>query len=216
MREYIAYYRVSTDKQGAQGLGMDAQRDAVTRFIGQRGQIAAEYVEVESGKKNNRPQLAAALDECKAHRATLVIAKLDRLARNVHFISGLMESKVDFMAVDMPDANRLTIHVLAAVAEHELEMISQRTKAGLSQAKARGTRLGNPRYRESIEAARSAIAVQKPAPEVLQLITKRRAEGRTLREIAHELNQLGSRTPRGSQWYASTVRSQIGRASDQR
>lgn len=120
---------------------MDAQREAVTRFIGQRGQISGQYVEVESGRKNNRPQLTAALEECKQRRATLVIAKLDRLARNVHFISGLMESNVDFVAVDMPDANRLTIHILAAVAEHERELISKRTKDALAQAKARGTKL---------------------------------------------------------------------------
>src|SRR5690242_12411036 len=112
MTDFIAYYRVSTDKQGAQGLGMDAQREAVCRFIGRRGQIVGEFVEVESGRKNNRPQLVAALDECRQRCATLVIAKLDRLARNVHFISSLMESKVEFQAVDMPDANRLTIHVL--------------------------------------------------------------------------------------------------------
>lgn len=207
--DFIAYYRVSTDKQGAQGLGMDAQREAVTRFIGQRGEIVGEYTEVESGRKNNRPQLAAALDECKARRATLVIAKLDRLARNVHFISGLMESKVDFQAVDMPDANRLTIHVLAAVAEHEREMISQRTKAALAQAKTRGTKLGNPRAAESIAGARAAREFPKPPAKVLKLITDQRAAGASLREIARELNQLGIKTPRGYQWYACTVRDQI-------
>jgi len=109
MTDFVAYYRVSTDKQGAAGLGMDAQREAVSRFIGQRGKVGGEYIEVESGRKVNRPRLKAALEECRDRQATLVIAKLDRLARNVHFISGLMESNVDFVAVDMPEANRLTI-----------------------------------------------------------------------------------------------------------
>lgn len=205
MTEFIAYYRVSTDKQGAQGLGMDAQRDAVERFLGQSGQIVAEYVEVESGRKNNRPRLKAALDECKARRATLVIAKLDRLARNVHFISGLMESNVDFQAVDMPNANRLTIHMLAAVAEHEREMISQRTKAALAQVKARGKKLGSPQAAQTIAGARAAIVRPLPPPKVLTMMQEQRAAGATLREIAHDLNQLGIRTPGGSQWYACTV-----------
>jgi DNA invertase Pin-like site-specific DNA recombinase len=209
MTDFVAYYRVSTDKQGAAGLGMDAQREAVSRFIGQRGKVGGEYIEVESGRKVNRPRLKAALEECRDRQATLVIAKLDRLARNVHFISGLMESNVDFVAVDMPEANRLTIHVLAAVAEHEREMISQRTKAALVQAKVRGTKLGNPRYTESIEAARAAIVIQQPPAKVRALIQERRVAGASLREIAGELNQLGIRTPRGKQWYACTVRSQI-------
>jgi len=211
MGDFIAYYRVSTDKQGAQGLGMDAQREAVARFIGQRGQIVGEYTEVESGRKNNRPQLLAALEECKARRATLVIAKLDRLARNVYFISGLMESKVDFQAVDMPDANRLTIHVLAAVAEHEREMISQRTKAALAQAKARGTKLGNPNAAQAAAIGRAAIVIPQPPPKVRTLICDRHASGASLREIARELNQLGIKTPKGSQWYACTVERQIAR-----
>jgi DNA invertase Pin-like site-specific DNA recombinase len=142
MAQYVAYYRVSTDKQGMTGLGMDAQREAVTRFFAGRGIVAAEFIEVETGKKASRRQLNAAIAECRKRRAVLVIAKLDRLARNVHFVSGLMRSDVEFIAVDMPTANRLTIHILAAVAEHETETISQRTKAALAAAKARGTKLG--------------------------------------------------------------------------
>ncbi len=212
MTDFIAYYRVSTDRQGASGLGLDAQREDVKRHIGQRGQLAAEFTEIESGRRHtNRPQLRAALDACRQRRATLVIAKLDRLARNVHFISGLMESKVDFVAVDMPDANRLTVHILAAVAEHEREMISKRTKAALAQAKARGQQLGNPRPLAALDKANEATAHLRPAPEVLALIEQRRSEGKTLREIAQELNRLGNRTPRGSQWYASTVSNQIER-----
>jgi DNA invertase Pin-like site-specific DNA recombinase len=213
-KSYVAYYRVSTERQGASGLGMDAQREAIGRFIGEQGQLLTEFTEVESGKKHsNRPQLKAALDECKKRRATLVIARLDRLARNVAFISGLMDSNVDFVAVDMPHANRLTIHILAAVAEHEREMISARTKAALTQAKARGTKLGNPNPLPALAKANEAKAHLKPAPEVLRLIAEWHTSGRGLREIARELNRLGIRTPRGNEWYASTVRNQLSSVS---
>lgn len=141
----ISYLRVSTARQGASGLGLEAQRAAVAAHIASGiHTLVAEYVEVESGRKADRPQLAAALSACKLHRATLVIAKLDRLARNVAFIANLMDGGVDFVACDMPHGNRLTLHLLAAIAEHEREMISQRTKAALQAAKARGKRLGNP------------------------------------------------------------------------
>jgi DNA invertase Pin-like site-specific DNA recombinase len=210
MTQYVAYYRVSTDKQGIKGLGMDAQRDAVARFMAGKGQLAGEFIEVESGRKDNRPQLLAALAECRKRRAVLVIAKLDRLARNVHFISGLMNSDVEFVAVDMPSANRLTIHILAAVAEHEREMISQRTKAALSAAKARGTKLGNPRGAEAAAIARAARTIQPPAPEVIKLMIDWKGQGRGLREITRELNRLNIRTPQGKQWYASTVKNQLG------
>ncbi len=143
----MAYYRVSTDKQGQSGLGLDAQRAAVelhARSVG--AEVIAEFQDVESGRKANRTGLAAALATCRSKRAVLLIAKLDRLARSVAFISNLMEGGVDFVAADMPSVNRLTVHVLAAVAEHEREMISQRTKAALAVAKVRGTKLGNPRF----------------------------------------------------------------------
>jgi DNA invertase Pin-like site-specific DNA recombinase len=136
MVDFIAYCRVSTDKQGVTGLGMQAQRDAVCRYVRSRGQIVAEFVEVESGRKVNRPQLRAAIEECRRRKAVLLIARHDRLARDVAFIVNLMNSDVEFVAVDMPQANRLTIHILAAVAEHERELISQRTKAALAAAKA--------------------------------------------------------------------------------
>src|SRR5260370_10058350 len=134
--KFIAYLRVSTDKQGHSGLGIEAQRKAVNDYLnGGHCQVLAEDVEIESGKRLDGPQLAAALAHAKARGATIVIAKLDRLARNVAFISNLMESGVEFVAADMPMANRLTVHVLAAVAEHEQKMISQRTKAALEAAK---------------------------------------------------------------------------------
>ncbi|SRR6266446_3702386 len=140
----IAYYRVSTKRQGQSGLGLDAQKDAVMAYLnGGNWTLKEEFVEVESGRKvKNRPALQQAIAACRKHKATLVIAKLDRLARNVAFISNLMESKVAFVAVDNPHATRFTLHILAAVAEHEADIISQRTKSALSAAKARGTELG--------------------------------------------------------------------------
>ena len=210
MAVFIAYYRVSTDRQGASGLGLDAQRAAVARHLGEQGQLIAEYTEIESGRRHtNRPQLLAALEECRKRRAVLLIARLDRLARNVAFIANLMESKADFIAVDMPQATRLTIHILAAVAEHEREMISKRTKAALAEAKRRGTRLGNPRIDEARPLALAAHHALSPAAEVGKLMTEWRAQGKTLRAIAHDLNRLNIRPPRGRQWYASSVRNQL-------
>jgi DNA invertase Pin-like site-specific DNA recombinase len=185
-------------------LGMDAQRDAVSRFMAGKGQLAGEFIEVESGRKDNWPQLLATVAECRKRRAVLVIAKLDRLARNVHFISGLMNSDVEFVAVDMPSANRLTIHILAAVAEYEREMISQRTKASFAAAKARGTKLGNPRGAGAAAIARAARTIEAPAAEVLKLMTESKGQGRGLGEISRELNLLNIPTPQGNQWYAST------------
>lgn len=206
MTAFVAYYRVSTERQGESGLGLEAQRAAVARFT--RGaSLLSEFQEIESGKRHtNRPQLAAALSECRRQKATLVIARLDRLARNVHFISGLMESGVDFVAVDMPQANRLTIHILAAVAEHEREAISQRTKAALGAAKTRGTKLGNPCWESSIKEARAARNPIPLSPALLTIMQNRRTEGWSLRRIATEMNALGLKTPRGAGWHASTVR----------
>ena len=190
---------------------MDAQREAVNLFVRPRGTIVAEYIEVESGKKIDRPQLTAALAECRKGRAVLVIAKLDRLARNVHFISGLMNSDVEFVAVDMPTASRLTIHILAAVAEHEREMISQRTKAALAAAKARGIKLGNPRPAEALTKARAAILRLPPDPDALDLIFELRMQGFSLRQIADRLNARQIRASKGGRWHPSTVSSALER-----
>jgi DNA invertase Pin-like site-specific DNA recombinase len=139
---FVTYLRVSTDRQGKSGLGLEAQRAAVLDHVTGKGEIAAEYVEIESGKKNERPQLARALAEAKRIGAVLLIAKLDRLARNVAFIANLLESGVEIAAADMPEANRFLLHVMAAVAEHEAQAISDRTRAALAAAKARGVALG--------------------------------------------------------------------------
>ena len=142
--QFVAYYRVSTDRQGRSGLGLEAQREAVQRHLASvGGTLIAEHTEIETGKRNDRPELQKALTACRRRRGTrLVIAKLDRLSRNVAFIATMMDSNVEFIAVDNPHATRLTLHILAAVAEHEREMISIRTKAALAAAKARGKRLG--------------------------------------------------------------------------
>ena len=178
---FIAYFRVSTDRQGKSGLGLEAQQQAVKAFLRGRGELIESFTEIESGRKNDPPELAAALDACRKHRAVLLIAKLDRLAHNVFFISGLMESGVEFLAVDMPEANRLTIHILAAVAEHEREMISQRTEAALQAARARGTKLGNPDPKKGA-ATRAQVLREKAdrfAANVLPVIRGLQSQGIT-------------------------------------
>jgi DNA invertase Pin-like site-specific DNA recombinase len=211
---FVAYYRVSTDRQGRSGLGLDAQRAAVTDYLnGGNWQLVAEFTEVESGRKNDRPELAKALATCRRIGATLIIAKLDRLARNVAFVSNLMESGVEFTAVDFPTANRLTIHILAAVAEHEAAMTSTRTKAALAAAKARGTKLGtsnltNDARAKGREAARKALEgrIAARAADLAPVVAEIKAGGRTsLRAIAAELDARGIRAPRGGKWTAPAV-----------
>lgn len=208
-QRFIAYHRVSTDRQGRSGLGLEAQQQAVTTFLAGRGELVAEFTEVESGRRSDRPQLVAALAVCRREKAILLIAKLDRLARNVAFIANLMESGVDFVAVDMPEANKLTIHILAAVAEHEREMISVRTKEALAAAKARGVKLGSPDPRKG---SRRGVAVRKAEAEqfavsvVPHIRTLQTAGVTSLRSIARALNVRGIKTRRGYQWQATSVR----------
>ena len=220
--KFVAYYRVSTAKQGRSGLGLEAQQEAVRNYLnGGRWRLVAEATEVESGKRNDRPKLAEALSLCRVHGATLIIAKLDRLARNVNFISNLMESTVEFTAVDFPQANRLTVHILAAVAEHEAAMISTRTKAALAAAKARGVKLGGDRGNIAGEsrkgqrasaAKRSALATDR-AIDLLAVIRSAQANGATsLRQIAEVLNERGIVTARGGEWSAVQVARVLARA----
>jgi DNA invertase Pin-like site-specific DNA recombinase len=178
-------------------------------------QLVAEVVEVESGKRNDRPKLVEALRLCRIHGATLIIAKLDRLARNVAFVSNLMESGVDFVAVDFPQANRLTVHILAAVAEHEAAMISARTKAALAAAKARGVKLGGDRGHIRSVAAKGAAAsravrvekANRKAADVAQIIADVQASGASsLRQIAVALNDRGIPAARGGDWSAVQVK----------
>jgi DNA invertase Pin-like site-specific DNA recombinase len=220
--KFVSYLRVSTARQGISGLGLEAQRAAVAGYLnGGDWSLVQEVVEVESGKRNDRPALASALKLCRKHRATLVIAKLDRLARNVAFISNLMESGVEFVAVDMPQANRFVVHILAAVAEHEAEAISKRTKAALAAAKARGTQLGGRRVSAErfaeIAAGGRQVRADKAArgrAELVPTIAKIQAGGATtLRQIAAELNALEIPTPRGGDWSAVQVQRVLGRGS---
>jgi DNA invertase Pin-like site-specific DNA recombinase len=212
---------VSTKRQGVSGLGLDAQRDAVRRFVA-GGDLVAEYEEVESGKRDDRPALDAALRECRLRGATLVIAKLDRLSRSVSFLARLMESGIEFTAVDMPQANRFVIHIMAAVAEQERLMISQRTKAALKAARERGVTLGGRRGSHRIEehgdagrlrsaevrAARSAAR----AGEINTIIGDLRSGGVTsLNGLAAALNDRSIPAPRGGQWSAGQVRRVVGR-----
>jgi len=199
---FIAYYRVSTEQQGMQGNGMAAQRKAVEDYLnGGSWKLVGEFTEVESGKRSDRPELAKAIAACKKHRAKLVIAKLDRLSRNVHFISGLMERKIDFVACDMPSANAFMINIYAAVAQEERRMISDRTKAGLAAARARGVVLGSPKLPEinGVRQADATARAQAIAPVLAELA------GMSARAAAAELNDRGVETPTGAPWSAKTV-----------
>lgn len=213
MTEYVAYYRVSTDRQGKSGLGLEAQQKAVADFTGGAG-VLGEFVEVESGKRADRPELIKAIALAKKNKARLVIAKLDRLSRNVAFIANLMDSGVDFVACDMPEANKLTIHILAAVAEHEREMISQRTKAALQAAKARGVKLGSPIPGKGSRAgiARVRASADQFAANILPVVREIQGAGvKTYRGIAQALNARGIQTARGGEWHPATVRNILQR-----
>lgn len=202
--KFITYYRVSTQRQGVSGLGLDAQRDAVRQYLnGGSWEVVGEFVEIESGRKSDdqRPQLAAALAACKKHGAVLLVAKLDRLARNVHFVSGLMQAGVKFVAVDLPEANDLTIHVMAAFAEHEAKRISQRTKDALAAARARGAVLGaagSANLRRNVEQRQREADVF--AQKLRGVIGGMLARGLTQRMMVTELNSLGVKAAKGGSW----------------
>ncbi len=201
--KHVSYLRVSTDRQDTA-----AQRTAVQTYLkGDKPQH--EFVEVESGRNNQRPELQRALACCKAIKATLVIAKLDRLSRNAHFLLGLMESNVDFVCCDMPNADKFTIQILACVAQKEAELISQRTKDGLAEAKRNGVKLGNPRPAASLKRAHRARKRQSVAfaARLKPVIEKAQRHGvHTLQELAHSLNVRGYRTPRGKEFFPQSVK----------
>ena len=222
MQKFVSYLRVSTDRQGASGLGLEAQRAAVLQHLAGRGDLVAEFVEVESGKNNDRPQIRRALAEAKRKGAVLVIAKLDRLARNVAFISGLLEAGGEIEAADMPHASRFEWHIRAAIAEEEGRAISARTKSALQAAKARGVALGsrNPAIREALEGGQAqSIATRKAAADahataLAGRLDAMQREGLSLRQMAERLNSEGVATARGGQWHAATVRNAIQRIGD--
>jgi DNA invertase Pin-like site-specific DNA recombinase len=214
MKKIVSYIRVSTHRQGESGLGLEAQKVAVTEYVDLiDANLVAEFVEIESGRKSDkdRPQLAAALATCKQQKAILIVAKLDRLARNVHFISGLMESKVKFLALDMPEANELTLHLMAAFAEHESKRISERTKAALAIAKSRGKKLGvsgKINIRSNIEQRREKS--MKFARSLAGIFQGFKLREISQRKMVEELNELQIRTINGRSWSLIQVQRVIG------
>jgi DNA invertase Pin-like site-specific DNA recombinase len=211
MAKYVAYVRVSTGKQASSGLGQEAQQAAISAFLKPGDQLLHTYEEVESGKDSDRPELAKALRHTKLTGAKLLVAKLDRLSRAVSFIAQLMDSKVDFVACDQPSATPLTIHIYAAMAEHERNMISERTKAALRAAKERGVKLGGYRKgAKKVDPAKGTAARQERArafnARVREAIVELEGEGAAgLSELARRLNEKGIPTSRGGEWGAAQV-----------
>ncbi len=218
----VSYLRVSTRQQGISGLGLEAQRSAIEAYATQRsGKVIETFTEVESGKLNGRPELLKALHLAKVTGATLVIAKLDRLSRNAAFLLTLRDSGVRFIAADMPDANDLTVGIMALVAQQEREAISRRTTEALAAAKARGVRLGNPNGAAALKRADKGntagvaairVAADSHAKNLQPVINSLAAEGMTsLGAVAEALNERGMLTPRGGRWHKSSVRNLLNR-----
>lgn len=208
---FVTYYRVSTTRQGISGLGLEAQRQSVERHLAGRAQtVLGSFTEVETGKGSNalekRPQLRLALEMCRKTGSTLLIAKLDRLARNVHFVSGLIETGVDFIAADMPNANKVMIQMHAVMSEWERDQISERTKAALAAAKARGVVLGatGPANLKTCNDQRQRKA-QKFRERVRPVLDGMKAQGLTRRAMVHRLNDLGIKAPMGGAWSLGQV-----------
>jgi len=214
--KFVAYYRVSTKKQGISGLGLDAQKSLVLNYVNtrQNGKLTHEFVEVESGKNNEREKLQAALHHCKMTGSTLVVSKLDRLSRDLEFIAALMKSdNVDFVVAELPEANSLTLHILACLAQYERQLISERTKQALKAAKAKGVILGNPRLDEfrptDTTAAREQFLENGKNFHKSLLLSIKQAQGEghvSYSSIARRLNELGIKSRRGGKIYPSTVR----------
>lgn len=229
-RTFVAYARVSTQQQGRSGLGLEAQEAAIRAFLRPEDRLLAPiFVEVESGRRTDRPELAKAIARCRATGATLLIAKLDRLSRDAHFLLGLSKAGVEFVAADMPHANRLTVGIMALVAEEEARAISARTKAALAAAKARGVKLGAPKgtrpaatpesVRSGAKASAEArsMAADHRAHAVLPVVEELRAAGASsLHQLAAGLNERGIPTPRGNgAWTATAIRRVLLRAGQE-
>lgn len=208
---YIAYIRVSTHHQDSSGLGLSAQRTAVQNFISNNDTILTEYKEVESGKNDQRPQLLRAIEHCKSSKATLLVAKLDRLSRNASFIFTLRNTQVQFTCVDMPEANSLTIGIMAVLAQDERERISQRTKVALAELKKKGVKLGNPQNltdqarQKSIKVRREKALSNPENRKAIAISRLLRNQGKSYRYIASELNRNGFLTSRNNTFYPATV-----------
>jgi DNA invertase Pin-like site-specific DNA recombinase len=208
---YVCYYRVSTKAQGRSGLGLDDQQSIVGRYLREGDQIAVEFTEIESGRKSERPKLAEAIRACQQHRAKLLIAKLDRLSRNVAFVMTLRDSGVDFIACDLPDANTLTVGMMVTFAQYEAERISERTRAALAQKKAQGFKLGKPENL-TLQAIQKGEAIRvtnartnKANVQATELATLYRNKGMTYTQIAEKLNQTHYQTRRNKQFDGKAV-----------
>lgn len=221
---YAVYYRVSTNKQGKSGLGLEAQRKTVMDYLnGHSHEIVGEFTEVESGGKDDRPELQKAITACRLKKARLVVAKLDRLSRDLHFITGLSKAGIQFTIAEQPNMNELTVHLFGALAEHERKLISQRTKQALDAAKERGVQLGNPCLKRGEQIPRSGNTTQANqareaksnmfAREVVAVIEDFQSQGASsLRQVSDRLNREGFRTVRGKLWQATSVARVIRRA----
>jgi DNA invertase Pin-like site-specific DNA recombinase len=218
VQRFVAYFRVSTARQGRSGLGLEAQQAAVDAHLAAHGGVqVGAYTEIESGRRSDRPRLEAAIEAAKRRKATLVIARLDRLARDVHFVAGLMKTGVEFVACDMPSATPFMLHIYAAVAEEEARAIGARTKAGLQAAKARGKKLGAPDPRPAglRGAAATRARFEAANARILPLIRDVQASGIAgYLAIARALNEREIKAPRGGRWWPSSVRNLLNRAGD--
>lgn len=216
--QYASYVRVSTLRQGQSGLGLEGQRLAVAQYVANTGgTVAAEFTEIESGKRADRPELAKAIELCKAKGYTLLVAKLDRLARNLHFVTTLQRSGVSFVAVDNPHATPFVIHILCAVAEQEAVSISKRTKDALDACKRRGTRLGNPNPAPAASLGRAANKAQADSfnARLLPIVQEiQKANVTSLRAIAHVLNVRGFVSRTGKPFQAQTVKNILDRSKN--
>jgi len=210
---YVVYYRVSTIRQGLSGLGLEAQRTIVENFI-KNNKVIKEFTEIETGKSANRPQLNKALQACKENNATLIVAKLDRLARNLHFVTSLQAANIDFICCDMPTANRLTIHIIAAIAENEAQLISQRTKAALAEKRKQGIKLGNPQNNgltsnsiaKGMKIRCENAFSNERNKQAGTLILSMRSGGSKWIQIVNQLNSNGFKTRRNCEFDITAVK----------